>query len=531
MLKLWRSPVFRWTILGIFLLEILSFFAWLLPVFGNVAFFVILGVLLVASLKDLRYGMAAVLAELIVGSHGYLFVFQQEGLAISFRMGLFLVVFVVGVVNVFKEKRLEIYHSKYFWPLVVLAVAIAYAFLLGASGNGLVAAFMDGNGYVFFALALPFWQAFKKKDDLSILLHASVAALLASVAKVFFISYTFSHKFWWMMPETYRWIRDTRIGEITEVTEVFFRIFFASQIYSAIAFVVVFVFLLAFHQREKFRSLIRNKSWWLTVGFAALLLSSTLISLSRSNWVGLVVAALVLIVAFFLIYKNPFKQIGLSILYTVSLTILSAIIITVTVIFPFPSPAGGFSARSLFTARAFSLGGEAAIDSRFGLLPPMQQAIKDRPILGYGFGKTLTYITKDPRILAEIPSGEYTTHAFEWGYLELWIKLGLIGLLIYLGFYFLLIKDSVKYLWKYKPLSSPDPSPKRPRSAADCFGDGSDEHSLLILGLFLGGIVLLATHAFSPYLNHPLGIGYLLIWALFTERFSRRNSTSSQLDK
>ena len=55
--------------------------------------------------------------------------------------------------------------------------------------------------------------------------------------------------------------------------------------------------------------------------------------------------------------------------------------------------------------------------------------------MGRGFGATVTYQTRDPRILADNGSGEYTTYAFEWGWLDIWLKLGIFGL----AAYFLLI--------------------------------------------------------------------------------------------
>lgn len=498
---LFKSKTFRLTFLSIILLEILSFIAWALPSVGNVIFFLILVAVLLITLHDLRYGLGIALAELIVGSHGYLFSFNAGGLAVSLRMGIFLVLMAAALAQAVKNRRAEVYKSSYFWPLFTLAIVLVLSFFNGGLKNGFSDAFLDGNGYVYFALAFPLWQAIRKKEDWLIIFEMSVAALLASVVKVLFILYTFSHKFWWMMPETYRWIRDTRIGEITQVTEVFYRIFFASQIYSLFAFLIVFVFLLAMVSRKKVKQFIKSADDIKTFFFASLLLTVTLISMSRSNWVGLVFAGLSLLVIFFIAYQKPLIKTGYSALLMVLMTIVSMVIVTVTVLFPFPPPAGGFSAGSLFAQRALSLtGGEAAIDSRWGLLPPMLEAVKSRPIIGHGFGKTLTYITKDPRILAQNPSGEYTTFAFEWGYIEIWIKLGLVGFIVYAFFIGRILKKSVLYLWEKRKIEP-----------------GTE--FLLVNGFFLAGLALLAIHAFSPYLNHPLGIGYLLFWALFTERY------------
>lgn len=492
-----RSRLFLYTFVTIVGLELLSFASWVYPTLGNVSFFLILFAVLLIASKDLRIGVGIALVELIIASHGYLFSFQHEGLSVSLRMGIFLILFVLGILDAVKKRRLEIYNSRYFLPLLCLAILLFISFVRGMAEFGFGAAFLDGNGYVFFLLILPIWQALQQRDDLTPIIQMGIAGLVASVTKLLFILYTFSHKFWWMMPETYRWIRDTRVGEVTEILGSFWRIFFASQIYIAIGFVLVFLFLLAQCRGKDLKQLVKSKSWWATFLLLTLLFTSTLVSLSRSNWVGLIAAAAFMMLSFFVLSRHPFKQLFSSIAIILSVSIASFALIIGTILFPIPLPGDGFSARDIFGGRITSFtGGEAAVDSRFGLLPPMLDAIKQQPLLGFGFGKTLTYITKDPRILAENPTGEYTTSAFEWGYLEIIIKTGIIGLLAYLSFILLLCKESIVYLWKRRKQQ---------------FASGD----LLVLGSFLGGIVLLATHAFSPYLNHPLGIGYLLFWSAF----------------
>ncbi len=494
--KILTTKLFQLTLVGVICLELLSFASWVYPSLGNVSFFLILIGVVVIGLKDLRIGVGIALVDLLISSHGYLFSFQYDGGSISLRIGLFLCLFILGILDAVKKRELRIYSSSYFWPLVLFALSLVLAFLLGVVKNGFGQAFLDGNGYLFFLLIIPVWQAFKERNDLTVLLQMGVAGLLASIGKVLFILYTFSHKFWWMMPETYKWIRDTRVGEVTEILGSFWRIFFASQIYAAIAFVIIFVFLLFFIKGKRLVEMIKEKTFWGLFLLTSLLFTSTLISLSRSNWVGLICSAIVLLLSFFLLFKNPFKKIFTSIALTIAITCVSFIVIIGTILFPLPLPGDGFSARDIFGGRLTSFtGGEAAVDSRFGLLPPMLEAIQEKPIFGHGFGKTLTYITKDPRILAENPTGEYTTSAFEWGYLELVIKFGLVGVLLYVFFVAILFKQSFLYLWVRR---------KQEFEAGD----------LLMLGMVLGGVVLLATHVFSPYINHPLGIGYLIFWSI-----------------
>jgi hypothetical protein len=229
---------------------------------------------------------------------------------------------------------------------------------------------------------------------------------------------------------------------------------------------------------------IRDKSLWGLFTFLALLLTSILVSLSRSYWVGLAAAAPVYGAAVIIFTRNPFSFLARAVVSVMCLILASMAIVTATVLFPFPPPAGGFSAGSLLRARVSNLtGGEAAM-------------------LGHGFGKELMYITKDPRILAMNPTGEYVTYAFEWGYLELIVKYGVLGLCVYLGILLSLFWRTWQGLHAYA------------RGALD-------EGGLWFLAFGLGGLVLVATHVFSPYLNHPLGIGFILFWGLFLDMRAR----------
>jgi len=91
----------------------------------------------------------------------------------------------------------------------------------------------------------------------------------------------------------------------------------------------------------------------------------------------------------------------------------------------------------------------------------------------------------------------YTTYAFEWGYLDIWFKIGLLGLLSYLFWLGIIFKKGISY---YK--TSP-----------------TIEIKTITLGLLFGLIALIITNIFTPYLNHPLGIGYLLLLsAVFTAK-------------
>lgn len=486
----------RITFLFIFLLEILSFYGWLIPRVGDIVFILtVLGVLAL-SLKDLRYGIAITFAELIIGSQGYLVSFGVGDLALSLRIGIFLAVMTATALSILRDRKIEFLSSKYRWWLLLILGVIINATLRGLySANGWANVFFDGNAYLFFFLVVPFWQAIKKREDLLLLIQTGIAAMTTSTIKVLFLLYLFSHDLWWCLPEVYRWVRDTRIGEITVQVEPFYRIFFQSQIYVLFAYFFLILYFIFLMKKESAWAIFRKKGAGLWHGFLILLISSIIISLSRSFWLGGAIGLFVLFLTVLWYFREKWQPIKITVLISLFATIVSLILITGVVLVPFPPTGNGFSTGSLIRDRFKE---QAAVSSRWNLLGPLWQETKDHWILGSGFGEEVTYFSDDPRIRAQSPNGEYTTMAFEWGYLELWLKLGLIGLVIYTCLILVFFKDSLFWLKQLKEKESTD--------------------FWLAAGFLISGISLLIIHTFSPYLNHPLGIGFLLVWALFMER-------------
>ena len=152
---------------------------------------------------------------------------------------------------------------------------------------------------------------------------------------------------------------------------------------------------------------------------------------------------------------------------------------------------GGFTATALLSERVSQITGEAGVSSRWALLPELWDKIKQAPILGQGFGSIITYQSSDPRVLQSSPTGEYTTYAFEWGWLDIWLKLGLFGLIAYLSLVGKIIVDGI-------------------------FRNKAKDK--IIYGLTIGIAVISAVSIFSPYMNHPLGIGYLILVSAMLSR-------------
>src|SRR3989339_1441918 len=483
---------FRLSFLFTTFVFILSFCAFLYPSFNKVAFLTVLFLTLVLSLKKLEYGIYILLAELFVGSKGYLFYFDFGGTSVSLRIGLFLIIFSVWLYNRLKNKDLSLKLDKKWW---ILFAFIVWGFIWGVlRGNSFHNVFFDANGWVYFMLIFPILDVIKSKEQVENILQILTAAVSVIVVKTFFLLYIFSHQMESVARPLYHWLRKFLIGERNLMDNGFHRIFFQSQIYVLIGF---FIFLAILVWRWKDKDALKNffKENWQLYLLTAGSFASILISFSRSFWIG-VVAGVVALFVFLLIFRNSSKHFSKIILFGLSMIACSLLLIWITFVFPFPKTDSSFSFSSMFEDRLTDIN-EAAVRSRWDLLSPLGKAIVNHPIIGSGFGTTVTYKSSDPRALEINPTGEFTTYAFEWGYLDIWLKIGLAGLLVYLYLIWFMLKGE----WVLS----------------------KDNSSLgaLNAGLFIGMIALLATSFFSPYLNHPLGIGYVMLCGVLLTNYSQ----------
>ncbi len=519
----------------IFLAELFSLFGYLLSDFNKIGFFIIVLLTIIASLIKLEYGLWILLAELFIGSKGYLFFFEYDGLIISIRIALWLIIMSVWLAkvisNLIKTRKLQIefFKSSYFSYFIILFLFIAWGVINGFLNNNTISnIFFDFNGWLYFTLVFPVCyvcyvlnrqsplrETLTRRENnqhfdtpkyqseqiqqkqyfdtleyqsgfhtagspINSVLQIFTASIIWLSAKTFFLLFAFSHNMIGMTSELYRWVRVSGVGEITQMQGGFYRIFFQSHIFVLIGF---FVFILLLAQAINKKDKLDKKFIIYYLLLIIILFSVIVISFSRSFWVGLAIGLLIYWFIDLLVYKASWKKFIITNAILLCAGILSVGLIVAVVKFPYPSPTGGFATTELLSERVSQITGEAGVSSRWALLPELRQEIKRAPILGQGFGATVTYKSSDPRVLQSSPTGEYTTYAFEWGWLDVWLKLGFFGMLAYL---ILIGKICVN-------------------------GFKQSAQNKIVLGLIIGLIVISAVSVFSPYMNHPLGIGYLIL--------------------
>lgn len=481
-------PWWGWITLLLIGIEVVSFSGWVYPSINIIAFSVLCAAVLIISFKKLEWGVSALFTELIIGSKGYLFSVEILGVNVSIRLALFIIVCGMSIVWMIRERHIAILHWKFVKPYISLLGMVVLGVVIGSTSHELRTLFLDANGYLYLAAALPLVQSIRTEQQRSTVIHMLLIAVVLLTIKTFVIVLLFAHDvaFLYSLPGIYQWVRDTGVGEITRFPNGFVRVFFQSHLYAIGAFFVLWIHALSQSQQGSVRRAIQSAPW-LTLGVMATL-AVVILSYSRSFWMS--GAATGVVVGMWAVYH--YRSIAALAKICAHFFIIAAgaaLIITILIRLPLPGQKD-ISLVTLIGDRTSNITSEPAASSRWQLLHPLGEQIRQHPILGSGYGATLTYISDDPRVRKEHPDGRYTTYAFEWGYLDFVFKVGIVGTLLYGIFLFSIGRAIVQREWSTTNKT-----------------DSIPVYSALFT-------FLLVTHFFTPYLNHPLGIGLLLLIAL-----------------
>ncbi|MFH1193420.1 MAG: O-antigen ligase family protein [bacterium] len=440
---------------------------------GSFVFFTL--ICLILGLWKREFALYLVFLELALGSFGYLLSLHIGGLNLSLRYAFFAIVMGLwvydqlkaavipakaGIQTFFSGSRIKCGMTEGTYGmtiglaifLIIWVFGIIQGYLRGYNPADI---FFDANSYIYLLLFLPALKYINTKDKLNDLLKAILIGAAAGALLTFILFIIFTRVESAGFLETlYKWIRDFRIGEITPLKGGAYRIFLQSQIY-----IIVGLFLAG--AGYFFKKINFAKFLFLTALFSG----AIYLSLSRSFWIGTLVGLLTIFLSL-LYLKTDNKKI-----LSFGITFAASAIVGIMI-------AGILSPQADILKNRFQIG-RAANDTRLSELKVLLPAIKNNFIFGYGFGKTMSFKSFDPR------AGEalYTTYAFEWGYLDMVLKFGLAGLAAYLYFIWTIILALFKS-FKKEPIN------------------------ILALSVLAA---LLAVHIFTPYLNHPLGIGILIL--------------------
>ncbi len=496
------SQPFFWVPLGVVAIaEALSLVGYFSDTAQVVGFWALTALVLLLSFRNLSFGIMAMVVELIIGSKGYLFSQDFGSFHLSLRMAFFLSIFIAWLYHCLRNKnqRFTFFKSKLAPWYALLGLFVVWGVVHGLlNNNGIGAIYKDANAWIYFLTVLPLYDAIQSRATLQKVLIVAQAAVTAQIIKIGIVLYVMTHKSFGVdvLYPFYRWIRETGIGEITQFEWGATRIFFQSNIYPLIVIFLLLPVLIKATQTHTTSPLEYIKKYWKQFSLLTGCIAVVLLSFSRSFW--LTGALLMTGVLLTLLVRKKWKSCA-HVLMVYGVSLVSALILVSTVVvIPIPPQTGGMGFDA-FAKRFEDLDSEAAAASRWNLLPELRKTIVQNPLFGYGFGKTVTYTSFDPRVREKNKSGTFTTYSFEWGYLDFIVKMGIGGLLAFLGLLIVLAKTGLKLL------------------------DSSE--NTLIVGLLLGLAALSMVHVLTPYLNHPLGIGYIVFVGLIFELTQRKINT------
>lgn len=485
--------IFRSSCIVILLIELLSAAVIFHPDINSGVALCIGMLMLLLAWRNPAFALAVLAGELVIGSKGALFKFGGDAAndgGVPIRIIIFASFFIAWGAKAIIKKQ---HHD---WPAflkgrtayAVLAALLFVAFVRGML-HGSPYVFADANAWGFLLLLLPILDLVRrKKRELKRIVPPLILAALFYVSlKTIALFYFFSHDFGNLWEPVYLWVRRTGVGEVTKITEgsTAFRVFFQSHIYEVLACIGLLWVRIAG----------KGKSAW-TEWLLALCAAVILISFSRSLWLGAFAGSAV---AFYFFLRETNKPVRLYeklkiFLRGAAVPIFAGMLLVVgALLFPLPQGAGG-SLADLLRSRA-DLGEEAAV-SRWSLLPAMWGQIRKSPALGQGFGAAVTYQSSDPRVVAAT-GGTYTTYAFEWGWVDFWLKFGILGIPLMLWIMF-------SIGWRLKRLAEPWIA-----------------HAGIMILVAIG-----VTHFFTPYLNHPLGFAILLAGEGLIEFLGKKEADS-----
>jgi len=508
-----RTRTFLLLVAGYVLLELSSWIGYNHPILSLVFFSIVVTAVTVLAWYRPGLAVVAVLGELFVGSQGgYMLAVgpaNVDGAILSLRMGLFLAVFCPWLARTIllmlkreegsgKREAPQWYRSmkeaKLLWPYAALLAVVAFGALRGlAAGNGFGEVFFDANGYAFFVLFPAFMEGLADLRSRQLMWYVLAAAMTVTIAKALAVMFFFSHRVYFIAANMYLWVRDTRVGEVTHTVADFHRVFFQSHLYVLVGLFAVALFAAAAKSAK-------SRAFWVPFGLFVAGMIAMILGLSRSFWFGGFAGAAVMIAL--LVWTGSGRGLWGRLALVCPLSLIAAIgIVAGLYAFPYPVKTGDLSFASMLSGRAFSLAGEAAANSRWALLPELWRTGMKHPFLGSGLGTIVTYTTSDPRLLVDNPTGEYTTFAFEWGYHDLWVKFGVLGLAVYAWLIAVIMTPYIVSLKIWK-----------------CEGGKNRVDAFILIGIISGVAAMLATNVFSPYLNHPLGIGLLMAVAALTQK-------------
>ncbi len=422
--------------------------------------------------KCLKILLYMIIIEAILGGAGRFFAVGN----LSIRMALYGAAFFVYILcliidrkNItisFKSIDINLMLIILFWIWIVFSAANGYF----VSKNGLSQIVGDITGFASLILIFPFTYAFRNKRDVDIVTMIVAVSVIIQAFVILLIHYGLGMGIL-NFDGLNSLLQRLYIGNMARIVPDSIRIFFKSSIYLQVGFLILLSMVVKEVSRK--RQIILYIS--LIIVSYALILSFT-----RGFWLPAFVTTAVYII--FKGIKRFIKPVAIILGGIVLMMGITSLVYgNINVAYSIAARTGIIhikqdAATNEITTVSTDDVTDMSLQYRDKLKKAMFVQIKRNPVLGNGFGVVLKEI------------GQQESHS-EYMFYDIWMEMGLIGLVIYISMFIVLI---IKYLNIRKT---------RLNISELRF---IDEHIVA-----MAGVVLASTT--NPFLNNPIGITYLII--------------------
>jgi len=443
-----------------FIFQVLSFLGYRWPNSAGIFFLLIVLGTIGLTFYKFEYGFLILIFEFFFGHDGRMLEFY----GISLRFTLFVVLMLIWLV-----RRAGRFKSFFINQPLTLLLLLFGLFILLARGRGVIRnnptlAIKDFINYSYFLLIFPLVDIFSKKDFYYKVFSIGQSAIIGIGLLTIFIFILFATGAAQVHDSFYWWWRNVAAGKATYAGNNFFRIVTPAHL----LILPLFLFYLSFLAESKISQKIQKTIVWSAI-FASLTL---LINFSRAYFLGILAGLIILA-----------KGLKFRRWLIFSVTVIVLMVCEFVLIYGLAS--GNFSlGLDIFKNRLETVVGpeqELSSFTRLVILPKILEQIKGNLFFGRGLGSTVSYLNP-------LNNQMETTLHLDWGYLEICLELGLLGLLIYLSILALIFYQGWRLIARFNILES--------RATTG-----------LLAGL---GSLMVATLT-GPFLFHSLGIFYISI--------------------
>ena len=365
-------------------------------------------------------GWYIVAAEIILGgAGGYLSIAGT-----SLRSCLLIVSLAIYFAQkLYRERKifftqLRTWHYLIFLLLIAGISAAACGFYHAHSTSAIIA---DLIPYFFFLYIFPLSDLYLSEKFREVGKQAIIATIFGNAILILLTQAGLSASIFALQDHYYHWYRDVALGKITGLNFHFYRLVLNEHLL-LIPLTIYFIGDIIKNQANKINLLALSSLLFilannLTRIYMVALAVGTLILFSTKNWKRWLAV-------------SASAAIGFMIIFVATHTIASR---------------GQSFGLEIFGLRLQSIASPQMEDSslsRLLLLPKILEKIKSAPILGRGLGDTVT-------VYSPVFKTNITTPHFDWGYLEIWAEMGLVGLLAWITFIGYLLYYIIKNKHRY----------------------------------------------------------------------------------